>query len=68
MALDPARELGATITGDGRTTLTLVGEWPAAVTVTSGAVSEVVRPSGAALTVTRDFVGRSRVVFTPAAR
>lgn len=66
MGLDPARELTATVTGDGRTDLHLVGKWPGAMQVTAGPSSEVAVPVGDAVTLVRDFLGEEMLVFTPA--
>jgi hypothetical protein len=68
MGLDPARELIATIAGDGRTELTLAGAWPSGVEVRDGSSSTVVEPEGEAITLVREFRGEARVVVTPASR
>ena len=65
MGLDPARELTATVTGDGRTDLHLVGKWGSAVEVTTGSSSDVVTPDGDTLTLSRDFRGEQTLVIRP---
>ena len=61
MGLDPIRELTATISGDGRTDLRLLGKWGSSgVEVTLGASSEVVSPDGDALTLSRGFRDEQR--------
>ena len=66
MGLDPARQLTATVTGDGPTELRLVGAWRGAkVEVTVGPSSEVVMPDGDTLTLARDFRGEQRLVLRP---
>ena len=65
MGLDPARELRATITGDGRTELRLKGSWSGTVEVVAGEAAEVVEPVGDVLTVARDFGGAQTVVIRP---
>jgi len=65
MGLDPARELTATVVGDGRTDLHLRGGWPGPVTVTTRSLSEVVTPVGDTLTLSRDFRGVQHFGFRP---
>ena len=66
MGLDPTRELTATVTGDGRTDLKLLGKWASSgVEVTTGSSSEVVSPDGDTLTLSRDFRGEQRLALRP---
>jgi len=66
MSLDPRRELGLTVTGDGPTSLTLRGPWAGRVEVrTNGSAPEVLDPTGDALTIARDFQGVHELTLRP---
>ena len=63
MSLDAGRELTLDVAGDGHTEITLLGSFARKVEDTS--TGEILEPTGDALTISRDFSGRSRVVLKP---
>ena len=68
MSLDPRHELRLTVTGDGRTDLTLRGPWSSKVEVRveDALTAEIVQPAGDTLTISRDFTGTNELVLRPA--
>jgi dienelactone hydrolase len=64
MGIDPAQQITATLTGDGNTTVTLLGQFPA-VTATVDGQPVAVQQTAEGIEITADLTGQRELVVTP---